>query len=399
MARVNAGYEIKDAVSISGKHYVMGQHQNPQAPAPFVTWETDDQQKYFYQGHYFTDQKDAQLDLLKRSSQAIDLGDQTIGKALLTQQDRLDLQMEFRNANALEDIAAALADEINYLGLNYDVDALMEDPSFIDQAMRMYDNQDHSYENEALRDALSPLLQEFPQHQITTEQLHAEVKIHPEANDLMKDLLTLSTAAVAEKYGMLGDNFEFDFDFDNGSCATLSLWPSYDDQNSMILSATKPHTIHVRLEDEEGHLIDTGEHDAAFRTPDENYGGIAGKYEVDSGDGTKLVLDLQVDETLRRTGNQFVYEAHAEDERYTQHDGEICTIKRALTPKECDILQVGFMWEAEFPNGDVLHVFDNELKCPEHSLTRKPPLSEKISSAQMKTSSPSLTGQEKEQER
>ena len=129
---------------------------------------------------------------------------------------------------------------------------------------------------------------------------------------------------------------------------------------------------------------------------------MTGEYEILRNDNEKqpyLTLVLSEDEKLRRIGNQFVFKATSEEERYTQHNGELCTIKRALTPKECDILCTGLMWEAEFPNGDSIHVFDEELRLPEHTKSHKPPLAEQITNAQEKTSFDPHTPNEKSQER
>ena len=118
-----------------------------------------------------------------------------------------------------------------------------------------------------------------------------------------------------------------------------------------------------------------------------------------------LTLSLQEDESLRRLGNRFTYRPNTEDERYQEHAGDVCTIIRALTPDEADILITGLMWEAEFPNSanpeepHILHVFDGELELPEPVQSRKPPLAQQITDAQEKSTFQSQNEERKQPER
>ena len=249
MTRYNAGYEIVETLSFSDHHFALG--HNPKAPAAYVTWETSEKLEAFFRGHYFTDKEDAILDLFQRAGRELHLaGHKSLGIGLLTEQDLHDMRQEFRNENAREDIAVALAEELDcHREENYDLEALLKDPAFMDKAIRLYDNLDHGYENEALRDELSYLLEEFPQHHVNTERkdLTAEVRISPEMNDLIKDLLNMPTAAVAEKYGPLGDNYEFVFSFDNDVEAIISVRPAYDLNDPNKLSTVQPHSMKTVL--------------------------------------------------------------------------------------------------------------------------------------------------------
>ena len=105
-----------------------------------------------------------------------------------------------------------------------------------------------------------------------------------------------------------------------------------------------------------------------------------------------MTLTIQEDEKLRRVGNRFQFRTDVQEDLYAEHNGEICTVKRGLTPKENDILINGLMWEAEFPNGDKLHVFDYELE-PIPVPERKPALSDLVSDAQNRTAQKSQQSQ------
>lgn len=377
MAKINAGYEITDQISLSGKHYVLGQHTNPNAPAPFVTWEANADQTFFLYGHYFTERQDAQLDLLRRSTQDLDLGSQSIGRALLTEQDRSDLYMEFRNENAKADIEAALAEELDCQDEQYDLDALLADPNFMDRAMYFYDNLSHSYENEALRDNIADILEDFPQHKIPElKDLEASLQIPPELNALITDLLSMPTDQVPEKYGPLGDNISFSFPLSNGMTVVLDLVPSHEPAEPFTLSKTEPHHVQLQLWDKNGDSL----YSEFIKARDFEGAGLPGDFHI-SHEDLSITVTLEEDVTLRRVGNSFVFHTQSTDEQYTIHDGDICTIQRALTPKECDILCSGLMWEAKFPDGDVIHVFDDELIGPVPERSQKMSLTNQIQAA------------------
>lgn len=79
--RINAGYVITDSIHIGNAEFVIGEMSN--TPAPFVTWECKDGDNYFW-GHYHTDRKAAEHDLLERASQELEF--QTRRKAELEPQ-------------------------------------------------------------------------------------------------------------------------------------------------------------------------------------------------------------------------------------------------------------------------------------------------------------------------
>lgn len=68
--RQNAGYLITDAVRIGENEFVIGEH--PKAPSPFVTWECSGGNNYFW-GHYFSDRRSAEKDLIQRAQQELEI--------------------------------------------------------------------------------------------------------------------------------------------------------------------------------------------------------------------------------------------------------------------------------------------------------------------------------------
>lgn len=62
--RINAGYTITDSIHIGNAEFVIGEH--PKAPDPYVTWECSGGNNYFW-GHYFSDRKSAEMNLLERA--------------------------------------------------------------------------------------------------------------------------------------------------------------------------------------------------------------------------------------------------------------------------------------------------------------------------------------------
>lgn len=376
MSKLNADYELQDRISLGGKHYVLGEHTNPNAPARFVTWETDEEQKSFWWGHYFSERSDAQLDLLRRSSERIDLDEQSIGMALLTENDHTKLHEQFREEIAHLDIESALVEEMDCQDVKYNISALLNDPDFMSRAMFHYHNLDHSFDNEALRDKLAMFLDDYPQYAIPEKQPQkVEIRIPPELNAIIVDLLNIPTAQVPEKYGPLGDNLSFDFPLENGNEATLELAPAYE-MDGCTLSETEPHHVSVQVRDASGKILEEEMIFGSERKRPAQLGENIFEFQH-----SKISVSLQEDETLRRVGSRFTFKSSSESEYYMQHDGEVCTIRRALTPQECDILCVGQMWAAEFPNGDIAHVFDRELSGPVSEPVLKPSLSEQIQSA------------------
>ena len=348
----NAGYEIIARMDAGNHHFALGHH--PKAPAPYVTWDADPERGDYHYGHYFLTYEDAFIDLTKRISQAVNLGDRSLGMELLTEEDRMTIYMEQRNEDAIEDIKNILA---NYD--DYDYDALINDSDFMEKAKRTHHNMDHSYENEALDQCIQELLEEFPQYkeQPMYEVTHAEVKIPPEQRAFLNDLLSMSIKDICNKYGPVGDDIDIAFPFGDSLTGYISISFSeggYDSKPKVSLTLYDYENPYNRTV-----ISDIGEIE-----------NIANSYSIESPNGQSFTMTLQEDESLRRIGNQFKYLANTDDEHYAQHNGELCTITRALTPKECDMLYTGMMWEAQFPNGDALHIFDDEL-TPCESLDKK----------------------------
>jgi len=59
-----AGYTITDSIHIGNAEFVIGEH--PKAPSPYATWECSGGDNYFW-GHYFSDRKSAEQDLIERA--------------------------------------------------------------------------------------------------------------------------------------------------------------------------------------------------------------------------------------------------------------------------------------------------------------------------------------------
>lgn len=73
MSRSNAGYTITDSVFIGKAEFVIG--HNPSFSTPYVTWECKDGDNYFW-GHYLTERKAAERDLLERAQTELSLQEQ-----------------------------------------------------------------------------------------------------------------------------------------------------------------------------------------------------------------------------------------------------------------------------------------------------------------------------------
>ncbi len=73
MSRTNAGYTITDSIFIGKAEFVIG--HNPSFSTPYVTWECKDGDNYFW-GHYLTERKAAERDLLERAQTELSLQEQ-----------------------------------------------------------------------------------------------------------------------------------------------------------------------------------------------------------------------------------------------------------------------------------------------------------------------------------
>ena len=70
MGRVNAGYVITDSIFIGTVEVVIG--HNPEMSAPYVTWACKDGIDYYW-GHYMSNRRDAEKDLLERAQNEVRL--------------------------------------------------------------------------------------------------------------------------------------------------------------------------------------------------------------------------------------------------------------------------------------------------------------------------------------
>lgn len=389
----NAGYEIIQRIDLGDRHFVVG--HNPKAPSSHVTWQYIPEKNYYYQGHYFGDEKEATLDMFRRASERLEFEGKSLAVALLSDSDRQDLFLEFQNDLARDDIAQALNAEMDFQEERYDQEALLADPDFLSRAMYHYNNLDHSADNEVLRDELAMLLDDYPQYKLPAlVPQQATIQMFPEMHTLVKNLLTLPSAEIPKKYGPLGDNLSFEIPLENDCTACVEVVPSYELMNPHALSKTEAHFLFVMIQDASGKVI---EEESTYGKDLSKF--FSGKDCEIKLEYTKLTLNLREEESLRRTGNSFVFRATSEDERYTQHNGEVCTIQKALTAKECDMLCTGFMWVAEFPNGDQLHVFDDELTALSQEKDLKAPLHQQIQNAQQKAVESAAGLEERNQER
>ena len=190
--------------------------------------------------------------------------------------------------------------------------------------------------------------------------------IAPEMTALLNDILSIPSALVPRKYGPLGDSFSFAFPAKNNQKALLELLPSY---TANTLSETEPFHGTLTITSENGEQLQEIKLSAKE---------LSEALLSDRGIAIKkghIRLNIKADEASRRIGNRFLYQANCDDPHYKKHDGELCTILRALTPKECDIMITGLMWEAKFPDNDIMHIFDEELQ------PAREPLSQQIKNA------------------
>jgi len=62
----NANYTITDRIQVGKMTFVLG--ENPNAPAPFVTWQKMEGRSGYDLGHYMTDRDSAVKDLHRRAN-------------------------------------------------------------------------------------------------------------------------------------------------------------------------------------------------------------------------------------------------------------------------------------------------------------------------------------------
>lgn len=364
----NAGYDIIHRVALGEKHFVVG--HNPKAPAPYVTWQYFAETGSYHQGNYFAQEADAIMDLFRRAGESLDLPGRSLGLELLSDDDRMILREESER----EAVHYGLSELLAGTEQPYDYDALVNNPNFMARAIHAYNNIDHSYENEAFSDQLEEILKDFPEyrkdHTVPASD-KAQIKMSPEEAALLNALLQIPSARIPEEYGPWGDNIGFHFVSATGYYSgSLELAPSYEPGSNHSLSKTEPpHVIVTVWNCNTGDLLckDT------YYASDLN-ALLLGDYSIfTKGPESKLELSVEEAPELRRLGNTFVYRCNAEEDRYTKHDGELCTITKQLTPEECDILITGLMWEAQFPDGDILHIWDEELEQPNNERGEKKP--------------------------
>lgn len=145
--RKNGGYEIVNSMQLqtplgSKKEVVMG--YNEKAPEPYVTWEYKDDRGYDH-GHYFSTKDGAVKDFFKRGM--IEMA--------------CDMRREYQKENALSDIESALEWTMG----RKQAEKLLKHDDFVALAMHVYNNIDHSTENEALIYNLETLYKDMVKEQ------------------------------------------------------------------------------------------------------------------------------------------------------------------------------------------------------------------------------------------
>lgn len=159
MEEKNAGYIIQEKISLQHGTFVLG--HNPNAPASYVTWEQMPR-GYYHQGNYFADEDSARLNLLERAISCLPREQSdALALSILSEEAREDLSRKDREENAWADIESCFYGAAEYLKIpDIAANRLLSDPQFRSEALRVFWNQDHSYENEALQEGLELLIQD-----------------------------------------------------------------------------------------------------------------------------------------------------------------------------------------------------------------------------------------------
>lgn len=61
-------------------------------------------------------------------------------------------------------------------------------------------------------------------------------------------------------------------------------------------------------------------------------------------------------------GTKVTYDSHAGDSKLNHRTGQTATVVRPLTEDEADLFDVGPMYEVRFDDGEVVNVFEDEIK-------------------------------------
>lgn len=348
---MNSGYELIETIHIAGSTFVLG--ENLTAPEPYVTWKGSGQDSY-HDGHYFTTKEDARTDLLRRAIEVLPEAEQhIIAKAIVDEDLRRDIIDDYRDDLFLGDTESCLWGAARFLKIpDNQLDGLLKNQQFLSTARRLYDNLDHSYENEAYSDALTTLITDQFSYVLPNE-FSAVLKISPEEWSILQDALALPINELSEKYGAVNPG-EYILQFTQrieaiheSATMTINILPkeheAAENKIELILADEKHNTT-------EKILTSVDSIDQVFSITDEN--------------GVQWNVDLHADERLRRIGQIFQFHSDTDDYRYQPYVGKTCIIDRMLTKEEADILISGPMWKARFEDGTVLNVFDYELLLP-----------------------------------
>ena len=147
------GYRITEHITVAGNTFVMG--HNPKEPEPYGTWIKDED--IFMIGHYFSSETDARQDLFKRALHTLPEQEQgQIAVDNLREEDIATIIRKGREEDRLADIEACLHNIANKLPIEKSkISTIMEDPSFIGEALNLYLHIDPSAELEALKESLT----------------------------------------------------------------------------------------------------------------------------------------------------------------------------------------------------------------------------------------------------
>lgn len=161
MDRYNAGYQITDHMHLEGSHFALG--HNPDAPAPYAVWRTNEDLSEFQWGRYFAHKHAAIADMVLRSTYQLERPDGIpLSVDFLADNARESLQLQMISERAAENIMDQLADILLEYDTELCAEEIMQNPEFVEMAQNGYDNIDHSEENYALRQTLRDIFDEHP---------------------------------------------------------------------------------------------------------------------------------------------------------------------------------------------------------------------------------------------
>jgi len=348
---INAGYAMIEHMLMAGKTFVLG--ENSAETNPYVTWEEIESNSY-QEGHYFTTKEAARADLVHRAISSLSEHEQQVLSLSIVNEDtKRKIIDDYREELFFGDTEACLYDAARYLMLSdTQVENLLNDQQFLSAARRIYNNMDHSYENEALSETLKDLVVEHFTYALPKE-FFAVLKISPEEMTILQDALSMPMDALEQKYGAIdpGENilqFIQTIETPLGK-ATMCINILPQEHKEDI------NRIEIELYDDKNRMTEK------LLTNVQKFEQL---FSVTDSQGITWTVDLHADERMRRINQTFLFHSDTDDKGYEPYIGKPCIIDRMLTKDEADILISGPMWKARFEDGTILDVFDHELVLP-----------------------------------